>query len=541
MYSLLYIDDEPALQELGKVFLERTQIFSVVTKTSVDEGLESLKQKTFDAIISDYAMPGKDGIEFLKTVRAEYGDVPFIIFTGKGREDVVIEAFNHGANFYLQKGGQPKAQFAELAHQVKTAIEHKCVERSLVENEQRYKAVVEDQTEFITRFTPDGMLTFVNEAFCRYFRVNREEILGKKFIPRIPAEDKPAVRKHFGSFTCENPTATIIHRIVLNDGEIRWHKWTDRAFFDNNGIIFEYQSVGRDITSQKHTEMELEKNRDSLNMIYTSVQAGILIIDAKTHDIIDANPAAAKMVGAEKKEILGKVCHNFICPAENGKCPITDLGLPCDNSERVLLTADGKKKSILKNVAPIMYHGRDCLLETFIDNTQRKQAEEELQAAYSQLSATEKELKQKFEELQKSQEIIAESEKVYRTIFENTGTATLIIEEDNTISLINSQCEQLSGYTKDEIEGKRKWTEFVDREDLQKMVSYNKERWKSDTNVPRHYEFRLITKESNIKSVLLSIGPIPGTKKAVASLLDVTEYKRMEDALQQKSARSGRS
>ena len=82
MYSLLYVDDEPSLLELAKVYLERTNTFSVAIATSAKEGLELLKKTPFDAIISDYAMPQIDGIEFLKTVRKEYGDIPFLLFTG---------------------------------------------------------------------------------------------------------------------------------------------------------------------------------------------------------------------------------------------------------------------------------------------------------------------------------------------------------------------------------------------------------------------------------------------------------------------------
>jgi PAS domain S-box-containing protein len=188
-------------------------------------------------------------------------------------------------------------------------------------------------------------------------------------------------------------------------------------------------------------------------------------------------------------------------------------------------------------VSPARLYGRDCLLETFIDNTQRIQAVEETQAAYGQLSAYEKELKEKFEELRESQEKITESEKAYRAIFENTGTATMFIDENKTIILINSRAEQLSGYSKEELEGKRKWTEFVDREDLQRMVSFNDLRWKSPEKVPSQYEFKFTKKDGSVKQVLLSIGLIPGTKKAIASLLDITEFKKMEAKLKESEER----
>jgi PAS domain S-box-containing protein len=537
MYSLLYVDDEPSLLELAKIFLERTDSFSVTTKESAKEGIEALKNSTFDAIISDYAMPGMDGIEFLKTVRTENPTLPFLLFTGKGREEIAIEAIDNGADFYIQKGGQPKAQFAELAHKVGMAIQRRRAEQSLRDSERRYKAVVEDQTEFICRFKKDGTYNFVNDAFCRYFQKKPEDLLGKKYKPKIPAKDLPDVRNHFDSLTHDHPTAIIIHQVILDNGESAWHRWSDRAIFNDEGELIEYQSVGRDITRQKETELELADKRDYLNLIFSSVKAGIVIIDAKTHVIVDTNPAAREMIGADEEEILGKVCHRYICPSEEGKCPITDLGHYVDNSERTLITVNGTKKSIIKYVTPTRLYGRDCLLETFLDNTQRKQAMEESQAAYGQLSSYEKELKEKYEELRKSQEKITESEKAYRAIFENTGTATMIIDENKTITLINSRAEQLSGYSKEELEGKRKWTEFVEREDLQRMVAFNDLRWKSPEKAPSQYEFRFSAKDSSVKQILLSIGLIPGTKKAIVSLLDITDYKRIEKKLQESEDR----
>ena len=122
MIQVLYVDDEPVLLEVGKVFLETGGEFSVDTRSSVSGALDALRKTRYDAVISDYQMPGRDGISFLKQVREEYGNLPFILFTGRGREEVVIEALNSGADFYLQKGGEPKAQFAELAHKVRLAV-----------------------------------------------------------------------------------------------------------------------------------------------------------------------------------------------------------------------------------------------------------------------------------------------------------------------------------------------------------------------------------------------------------------------------------
>ena len=125
MISVLYVDDEATLLELTRLFLEYRGEFSVDTKQSVQEGLEALKSRQYDAVISDFQMPGIDGLEFLRNVRASFGDLPFILFTGKGREDVAIQAIDDGVDFYLRKGEDARLQFARLENRIKLAIERR--------------------------------------------------------------------------------------------------------------------------------------------------------------------------------------------------------------------------------------------------------------------------------------------------------------------------------------------------------------------------------------------------------------------------------
>jgi len=332
---VLYLDDESDLLEIGKLFLEASGEFLVTTIVSPRATLDLLSQEHFDAIVSDYQMEELDGIQFLKSVRKRFPDIPFILFTGRGREEVVIQALNNGADFYLQKGGDPDAQFAELAHKIRQAVRTKQAEKSLTEN------------------------------------------------------------------------------------------------------------------------------RDYLERIYTSVQGGILIIDAKTHEILDLNPAAEKMMGRTKDQILGRICHHFICPAEKGRCPITDLHQEVDNSERILLTADGGKRDIIKYVVPFNLHGRECLLETFLDNTERKQAADSLKQAYERLTVAEEELRQNYDALSKKELALREREKQLAET--NTYLSSLISyaanpivtwDVNSRITGFNKAFEKLTGFAESNVLGR---------------------------------------------------------------------------------------
>jgi PAS domain S-box-containing protein len=231
-----------------------------------------------------------DGIQFLVEVRSRFGPIPFILFTGRGREEVVIQAINSGADFYLQKGGEPKSQFAELSHKIMSAASRKRAEDALRESEEKYHNVIEDQTEFISRFLPDGMHIFVNDAYCRYFGVAREDILGHRFMPVLYEDDRQAVTAFFATLTFKNPVGTIDQRTIMPDGSTRWQRWSDRAIFDADGKLVEYQSVGRDITGQKEAEIAIKRSEAQLNAIIQSSPIPKFVID-KDHRVIHWNKA----------------------------------------------------------------------------------------------------------------------------------------------------------------------------------------------------------------------------------------------------------
>lgn len=139
------------------------------------------------------------------------------------------------------------------------------------------------------------------------------------------------------------------------------------------------QELTIEIEQRKRAQRALGEREEHLQMVWNSVQTGVVVIDSSTHTITDANALALEMIGLTRDKVIGRLCHEFICPREMGKCPITDLGEDGDKSERVLLNAEGESIPILKTVSKITLDGREHLIESFTDITERKQAEEELE------------------------------------------------------------------------------------------------------------------------------------------------------------------
>ncbi|GEM_PF-2284761 len=174
------------------------------------------------------------------------------------------------------------------------------IEEELHESERRFRSVVEDLPVMICRFLPDGTLTFVNGYYCNAFKKTAGELLGKSFLKLIPEEDQETVKKNFTSLNPSKPVTTYEHRVQLPDSEIRWHRWTDRALFNSEGEVIEYQSIGEDITEQKQTEEKLRLQSTALQ-----AAANAVIITDKDGNIVWVNQAFEKLTGYTEDEITG--------------------------------------------------------------------------------------------------------------------------------------------------------------------------------------------------------------------------------------------
>ena len=305
MYSLLYVDDEPGLLEIGKLFLEVNGDFSVTTINSASAALDLLKEENFAAIISDYQMPEMNGITFLKKLKASGNTTPFIIFTGKGREEVVIEALNEGADFYLQKGGDPVSQFAELAHKVRSAISHKKAEKLAKDTERRLYDIINFLPDATFAIDTIGKVIAWNRAIEEMTGIPATEMLGKGdyeyaipfygvrrpiLIDVVSISDEELSRDYYAIVKKEGDI--LIAETTLPRPMGRYSVLLGKAtllYNDEGEAIGAIESI-RDITEQKRAEEELRKARDEYvdllehmnDVYYRSDTEGRLILASKS-------------------------------------------------------------------------------------------------------------------------------------------------------------------------------------------------------------------------------------------------------------------
>ncbi len=161
-------------------------------------------------------------------------------------------------------------------------ISDRCLaQMRLAESEERYRLVVEDQTEIICRFQADGKLTFVNDVYCRFFGKLREDLIGMVWHPQAAEEDLPLVLERIGSLSIGRPVVTIENRVRDRTGEFRWMQFVNRGFFDATGRLIDVQSVGRDITELKLAQIRLQESEQRFRMAFESVPVGMVVLDSK--------------------------------------------------------------------------------------------------------------------------------------------------------------------------------------------------------------------------------------------------------------------
>jgi len=270
--------------------------------------------------------------------------------------------------------------------------ERKRAEEALRESEQRYRGIVEDQTELICLFEGDATITFVNDAYCRYFDKKREELVGHKFLSLIAEEDRESVEAKIAALNRESPFVTLEERVRRPDGSIAWQEWKNRAVFDGQGHLIGYQAVGRDITERKRAEEAVAESRKKYRRLVEKINDWVWEIDANGVYTY-SSPRALELLGYPPEEIVGKTPFDLMPPAEaqrvwNAFQPIWLERRPLELLDNTLVRKDGGLVTVETSGMPVFAEDGAFLGYTGIDRdvTARKWAEEQLRRSEQDLN-----------------------------------------------------------------------------------------------------------------------------------------------------------
>mgnify|MGYP000170992010 CR=1 FL=1 len=283
---VLHVDDEPDLADLTATFLEREDDrFAVETVTSASAGRESLEQRQFDCVVSDYDMPGRNGIEFLRAVRERYPDLPFLLFTGKGSEEVASDAISAGVTDYLQKGGGTD-QYAVLANRITNAVEHHRVQERVERSEQRLREIVDALPHLLYVVDEEGNYLLANEALATFHDTTVEDIEGSNIAEVLDAPAAEQFRRHLDD-VLETGTATRVPEVEVPDPDGETHSFEPRLQPYEFGDIDDRAVLGiaTDVTERKARERTLERTRERMQLALEHTSSVIFEIDCNTDEV----------------------------------------------------------------------------------------------------------------------------------------------------------------------------------------------------------------------------------------------------------------
>lgn len=269
LIQALYVDDEVNLLDVTRLFLKKIDDKIVLdTASSVRIALEMIADKKYDAIISDYEMPETDGIEFLKIIRKDYPFLPFIIFTGRGREEVVMEALNLGADFYIQKGSDIKAQFAELVHKLRIAVTKNRYKIALHEYNERLSLILDSTNIGLLDYDCTTGKAFFSPNYCKMLGYDPEEFpcdheSWKNLIH--PDDRENTIRMVIGNINGNAGTYEIEFRLKTINGDYKWISGRGKVVErDPNGKPVRIVGIHTDISTLRDVKEHLRVVRDDV-------------------------------------------------------------------------------------------------------------------------------------------------------------------------------------------------------------------------------------------------------------------------------------
>lgn len=591
MISVLLVDDEPALLDITQIFLEKDGKMSVTLSESAKDALKLLGEKSFDIIISDYEMPSMNGIEFLKAVKAQDLDIPFIIFTGRGREHVAIEALNLGASFYLQKGGDPKSQFAELRNMIMQAVQRKKAEGEVLLNQARLQTMIDlhqmsgaDEHELcvyamekaidLTGSTL-GYIAFLNEDETRLSM----HAWSKSALETCQVRDKPIeyavektglwgepVRQHRPIITNDYRAPNLAKR-GYPEGHVRISRHMGVPVIDGGRAVMlaglgnkaqEYTDDDiRQVThlmgglwqilKRKRTEDDLVESEKRFRSYFELPLVGIAILSPDYHWIM-ANQKLCQMLGYNMDE-LKALRWTDLTPKEDLERELSEYQKllagekESHTLEKRYVRRDGRIINVELSTIPVRREdgGVEYFVALIQDISSLKQTKEELEVSNQQMAATLEELRatqdsmnEYCHRLEREEMALRQSEEKFRTMVESAPGMLVITDLRGGITYASPNTLSFTGYSPAELP--QDSLSLVHNEDRDRIKGIVGQVFREQHGVG-NIEFRAVRKDGTLWYASSSVEPLRDPQGIIVGYLiqtmDITSRRSTEEALKE--------
>ncbi|MHA2232046.1 MAG: PAS domain S-box protein [Candidatus Hodarchaeales archaeon] len=519
MSRVLLVDDDENLLNISKEFLTREEpTFELVTATSARNALQRLKENSFDVVVADYQMPGMDGLELLETLRTRGSTIPFIMFTGRGREEIAMQALNLGADYYLMKGGNPESMYGELAHIITRVIEHRQTEVALRESEERFRVTYENAAIGIAIVDLKGRIREINPALQGMLGYSREELSQMTIMDLIHSDDLPMDLNYFQELIAgSRDHYQLEERLIRKDGHVFWVHLIATLVRDESGHPHFAIGMVEDITERKQAETNLKNREKQLLEAQRLAQFGswewnirqnTTVWSEELYRIFGVAPSYfdpnayegfLNCIHPEDREAVAGVMEKAL--SDLASFSIDYRIVPPEGTVRFILARG--KVICDKAGQPVKMVG------TSQDITARKQAERALR----------------------------ESEAKYRQLIESLQEGIWVIDADAHTTFVNNRIAELLGYTTEEMRGRHLFS-FMDEQVVAIAKHYLERR---HHGIEEQHEFEFLRKDGTRVHTLMATSPLTDEAGnytgAIAGVLDITERKGAEEKVRESEHR----
>lgn len=370
--NILHIEDDPDFADLVSTFLQRErEEFEVITETDPETGLETISNHDIDCVVCDYDMPNLTGLDVLDKVRGGHSDLPFILFTGKGSEEIASEAITAGVTEYLQKEGGTE-QYKVLANRIEQAVARRRAERQV----ERGFHAIETSHDGISILNEDGRFIYVNEAYADITSYARDDLVGEHFEILYPEESVDIVYDEIF------PTATETGKW---EGKTRYMTADGETILVDHQVSFTSENAMICTISEAEDSEEIREELSLKERAMDEAPIGITITDPSQDDnpLIYANKEFAEITGYNRREFIGRNCR-FLQGEKTREEPVAKIRKAINAEEPVSVELrnyrnGGEMFWNRVTIAPL--YGEDNELEYFVgfqeDVTSRRELLEE--------------------------------------------------------------------------------------------------------------------------------------------------------------------